>query len=446
MAFHCRKTSHRLAISQHRTGLFLLLIVVVTIGCTSKRKTDVDLYLETNINTQADIERELEKAKAFQDAHFLNEMAKSADTTPGDILGALEVKGFSQQDIQAAAKKAGIFNTPFSNASSGLNWNPAAAKAVPPRGLDPDAIYSMGPKEFAKVVAGLEIARVELEQLANSQPHDWSLAVHNSQCRERKMQNVCIAQESFYGEYINKKAFGCSDKNMFLVSSPAEIRAALEKLEADCVQIDKLELHSHGTPGGMAMGLSVSNVDPIFLSMYHLFTPRSKIHLMGCSVGKACIGSVLMLKMARQAYWQSGGYIEAPTVTIYASRLTDYKSIFTDDSKHLRYSSLNQAGEWVAQSPKAQTEMAAPLTDVCRNEISENIEKIERTLAESKNLKNCSIFRVSVRSETLYSIERSVRKILELPEKRLDNLRLRALANVSDLLQKHVNELSVQCK
>lgn len=425
----------------------LLLACLVFIGCTSKRKNDVDLYLNANVNTQADVERELEKAKAFQGSgDLLGGLAKSADTSPGDIIGALEVKGFSRKELEKAAKKAGFSGLPGANAKSSLNWDPASARSVPPPNIDPDAIHAMGPHEFSKVVTGLEVARVELEELVKSEPHDWSLSVPDSKCVSRKAQNVCIVQESLYGQYKNKAALGCSGKNMFLVNSPAEIRAAFERLEADCVQIDKLELHSHGLPGRMTMGISISNVDPIFLGMSHLFTARSKIHAVGCSVGKACMGSVLMLKMARQAMWLSGGHIEAPTQTIYFSTVTGHITLYSDDSKHIRYSSAARSGEWIAQSPRLGMENEAPLGETCGGEIEANIEKIKSALAASGELKRCSIAKVSVRVETLNAILACVHKILQLPEARLDNLRLRALANISDLLQKHVDELSLQCK
>lgn len=428
-----------------QASLLLTLLVLVSVACSGKKasKQDIDDYIRANIASQKDAETNLEVAKQLaKSSPQLAELGRAADTTADDVIGSLETKGVLRSQIDAILDKSPFKGSSMGSARSKLNWDPNGSDATPPPGVDPDAVLPVGPQQFASVVQRLKIAAKNLASLANGVPNDWSgPSTIAPKCQgPRHRRNVCIVQNSHYKQYWTEAAVGCDNAEKFLVNSPALIRSAFDKLDEDCVEIGSLKLISHGEPGNLAMGVSISNVDAEFLTTGPLFSPGAKIEIHGCSVGKSCLGSVLMLKMARKAFSQNAGTIVAPTVTTYFNKTVLNETFATDDKKSLAYAPTSNTGRWLDLRPRDRVESPQTLESSCGNEFTARIERIKKHVAAK-----CSFATVASSAETLDAIAAYAPRILALPERQLDNLRLRALADISDMLTIEVNELDLKC-
>ncbi len=443
MAFHCRRTSQRMDISQlFKTTLMLSFIVVLSSACNQKRlKNDVDNYLNANVHSKEDLTRELEAArKQGLSNEGLETLAKSADTSVSEIVGTLETKGLSHADIADAGKAAGM-SIKMGSADSSLDWKPAQSGSILNVLAGPKSI---GPRQFVQLVARLEVAKTELEELVVTAPQDWSITPLPSKCLgPRTKTKACIIQDVVWNTLFTEAATGCSGLPTVVVRDPKEIRDAIEKFDEDCLQIEDLKLFSHGSSGVMSMGLSISNADAIFLGTSHLFADNAKIRTVGCSVGDACLGSVLMLKVARHAFAQTSGKVESPTQIVFSTRFGGDTSDILE-SKHIYYSPIKQSADWSFVT--AVSEKPSSLRNTCGNDIAANIHFIKLKLQDSVKLQKCAIAKVSLQEPALDSILKSISKLLSLPENKLDNARLRALANVADLLKMHATEMGLSCK
>ena len=186
--------------------------------------------------------------------------------------------------------------------------------------------------------------------------------------------------------------------NIYPVASSDEIESILGELQENCQTIGKITFSGHGRPGVMKLGLSIGSVSS-WSDYSCLLAPDAEMHLLGCNVGRGCLGNNLLGWLVRKflSAPHSVGFVQAPEfgATTFLPGIIPHHPLNFTYRRVYKPSGENSALQWGSVglgSPLFGTKSSPEA--LCKSDIEQTLASIDRQLVE--NTKNrCGITQIT---------------------------------------------------